>query len=541
MKLYTASQVRLNADGTVTPQLGGISSYLNTSSYYITDRLQYAASEDGTFDFALLPGGKTSYRPLIRKGFTEQERQKFKYMYTFSIDGTFQGNRVTNEKLDPSPLGIYSYSPVKLIADKDGRPTDIELKKDLVPDTFLPVQASGLTNLEAASFLKGDAPIDAIRVRVAGFDGYTPAAEKKILHVAKEIEERTGLHVDIVAGASKQQRNIYVPALDNRPAVGTVSEVWTTLGVAASIRQATNRLSVVLAGAMVIITMLFSAVHTQTSFILRRRELTVLRDIGWSKNDIVRLLMLEWGLKIGLAFLLSLLSAYALHPYIPIGAYWLLCLTIQACMALGLLLAAWLSVRRFGQREEVSGPDGKRMPKHRVMTSIQRVSWENFRSQLAINLWNMMLIAVSGAVAVFTLNMLLADRRRIGLTFLGMEANASSHITQWIIVNATLGIVLYGAYDAVRTLVAKRKQEIFILRTLGWSSGHTNFLIIGELFLVLGIGLTAAAMGGMSLYRAVYVQFPIPLWLQSLSFLAVLAVFLLAAQSKLKRFAARLR
>ncbi|MDT2277120.1 hypothetical protein P7H20_22930 [Paenibacillus larvae] len=128
-----------------------------------------------------------------------------KRSFDYQITGTYSGKSIGNSDLDPSPLGIYSFSPVYLVLDQDGNKQNIELKKDLTPDTFLPIQASAITNLSNIELLKGETPIDAIRVRVKDIGGYDSQTEAKIKKVAKSIYELTGLHTDIVAGASKNR------------------------------------------------------------------------------------------------------------------------------------------------------------------------------------------------------------------------------------------------------------------------------------------------------------------------------------------------
>jgi len=111
------------------------------------------------------------------------------------------------------------------------------LSPHLYPASFIPGPPLALTNIASARFFRGDNCIDAIRVRVAGIDRYSPENVKKVEAVAAAIIKATGLHVDIVAGSSPQNVLVYIPGSpDGKVApLGYVEEQWTTLGAAANI------------------------------------------------------------------------------------------------------------------------------------------------------------------------------------------------------------------------------------------------------------------------------------------------------------------
>ncbi|MFD2172072.1 FtsX-like permease family protein [Tumebacillus lipolyticus] len=540
---FQVKKLVLENDGKVRVGSGGLSSMLLSSVYYQTDRLHYAPSTDLSSDLELIPSeksGTTYYRPLVRDGLAEDHVQKNISLYKFSIVGKYKGEQVGNDPLNPSPLGIYTFSPVRQIIDRNGEQVNNLLTKDITPDTFLPIQASALTNLEAAEYLKGDTPIDAIRVRVSGIEKYDEHAEAKILQVAEQIQKTTGLHTDVIAGASKQNVRVSIPAVGDRPAVGVVQEVWTTLGIATQIKEAVNQLSIWVTVAMAIITILYSTVHTQTLFLLRKKEFTILQAIGWSMRDISKMLMLEWVIKAGAGFLLSLVLMAILSAFIEFPSFWLICIGVQLLIAGLLLLTVFLTVKRMEESELKLGKDAEWKQNKTQLHSILGISWGNFKGQFKYNAWNILLIAISGAVALFTFNLVLASNQNIGTTFLGSAVNAASNASQWLIIFASMSMVVYGLFEASRALVAKRDREIYILRVIGWSVSHITKLIVNELLLVFGIGCSLALLIGFGSFRILFDKFPVTPLLQTGALLGGVLLLLIVALSNLRRRAQQL-
>src|SRR5439155_20261648 len=98
-----------------------------------------------------------------------------------------------------------------------------------------------------------------IRVRVAGVTGPTPASLNRIKTVAEQIELRTHLTVDIVAGSSPAPTTVAVPADKYGTPALLLSEGWVSKGVAVSILNAVDRSSVALFVLILVVCALFVA------------------------------------------------------------------------------------------------------------------------------------------------------------------------------------------------------------------------------------------------------------------------------------------
>jgi ABC-type antimicrobial peptide transport system permease subunit len=185
------------------------------------------------------------------------------------------------------------------------------LLPDLNPGGFITRPPLALTTLDAARFILGSEDvINAIRVRVAGVDDYSTENVAKVEKVAAEIVERTGLHVDIVAGSSPQKVLIFVPDL------GFVEEQWTTLGAATRITSGINTIHVFLYSFLLLASLLFISNEAQIMIVSRRKEIGLLKAIGWYNTAILarmlRPLLFLGSIGAGLAALFAVLLDLAL-------------------------------------------------------------------------------------------------------------------------------------------------------------------------------------------------------------------------------------
>src|SRR5699024_9397936 len=94
--------------------------------------------------------------------------------FNFTENGTFSIEENTSD-LASSPLGIYGREAPYLADDPDKT-----LHPSAVPGSFINTPAHGLISIDHAEKIKGNKPIDAIRVKVAGITGYDKKASDLI-------------------------------------------------------------------------------------------------------------------------------------------------------------------------------------------------------------------------------------------------------------------------------------------------------------------------------------------------------------------------
>ena len=212
---------------------------------------------------------------------------------------------------------------------------------------------SALPALENSNYSGGaqlaKAPISVIRVRVAGVTGASPASLNRIKAVAEQIELRTGLTVDIVAGSSPQPATIALPADKYGTPALLLTEDWVKKGVAVTILDAVDRSSVTLFVLILVVCALFVANSATAAVRGRRRELGVLAALGWTRPRLFAAVLGEVALIGLIAGVLGALpspplaAALGLHASPARAA-----LAIPVAMALAVVagaVPAWLAAR----------------------------------------------------------------------------------------------------------------------------------------------------------------------------------------------------
>lgn len=237
-------------------------------------------------------GVEQAYRTFtsspLATGSSFQQKNPFDRPFVFAPIGEFDLATLDlpTDSASYVPLGAYDPPQTTLLGASGPRP----MSPTLNAAGFIEVPPLAVTDLAGARLLRGNAPIDAIRVRVAGLTGFTADARSKVEQVASAIAGR-GLDVDIVAGSSPQNVRIYVPGYDtlNNPAtdLGYVSQPWTTLGAAQRVERTLGGLNVNLLVLVLLLTCAFTVTAEGLVGAIRRREVTILRSIGWTRLRLV--------------------------------------------------------------------------------------------------------------------------------------------------------------------------------------------------------------------------------------------------------------
>jgi ABC-type lipoprotein release transport system permease subunit len=400
---------------------------------------------------------------------------------------------------------LQTYQPAQATA-ADPATREALHGKPLQPDRnlggYLSPPPTLLTTLASAEAVIGSrhtpdqqdkAPVSSIRIRVAGVTGVDAASRARVNAVAGEIRRADPkLQVDITVGSSPAPQTVALPGNLR------VKESWTAKGVALRILRAVDTKSAVLFFLVLVVCALFLGQAALASVRSRRGEIGILRCLGWSASEVLRLILGELAL-IGLgAGALGAVLAYVLGaamglPHAVLKGALVLPVALLLAVVAG-LVPAWRATR--------VGPLDAVMP---PVTATRRAAPVRTVGGLALrNLLRVRGRTVLGAaglalgVAAFTvlLALTLAFRGEVAGSLLGNAVVAQARAADYLSVALSLLLGAAGAVDVLVLSQRERAADLAVLRATGWTQRELARLTLYEgMGLALLGGLTGAVVG----------------------------------------------
>ncbi len=453
-----------------------------------------------------LDGHETAYRsfqtlPLaVGAGFVAHS--DLDRPFHFAPLGTFDLGQLDlpDDPLDYVPLGAYDPPRTQLVAAPDGSASGpTPLSPTLDPAGLLAVPPLAITDLAGAVTLRGGAPIDAVRVRVAGISGYGPATVTRIESVASRIAA-LGLDTDVVAGSSPQSVEIYVP--DYHPAtlaspvatdLGFVTQPWTTLGAAARVDRGLSETNAVLLLLGMIGAFVLAAGLQVVRLPAVGGEVVILRAIGWRRRRVVGWAvgpaMVAGVIVAGVAVAVSI-STHGSGLGLAIG------LVTAGVLPLASLLTGAMALRAASNRRSRAGARWLRLGRRRPARppGPTRVAWRWLTDRPGPSLTLLSALAVGSAAAGISAASFIRVGAAVGPTLLAGALREDLSIGQMtMLVCSTFGMVGLTVL-VLRQDAADRAPELRVLRAVGWSRARLRMTLLIERALV---AIPAAALAAI--------------------------------------------
>ncbi|TMC85788.1 MAG: ABC transporter permease, partial [Chloroflexi bacterium] len=333
-----------------------------------------------------------------------------------------------------------------------------------------------LTNIAGANWLMDDkrftgqnsaAPISSVRIRVRSLPTNFEQAQARLEQVAVAIRDRTGLNVDLVRGSSPQTVPLELELGDS---LYPATEVWTKKGVVIAFDRALTLQTLALLvqaaslGAMLTMQTGFTAVRR------RRRELGMLRALGWSAFDSFRLVLYELVILGGLAALASLVALLIARRFgLQAPNY------VLAGPAVG-LVAALAGGRHSGSRLLLGALE----------------MWRAFRveaasSAILVGAGALTVAAVAAAANAFL--------KHLDSSWLGFYLGGQVRPFHVILAVTAAVIAALAATQLTMLAYLERRQTLAALRATGWSRFDVLVFIVGGGLLISLPGVLLAAAG----------------------------------------------
>ncbi|GAB3520536.1 hypothetical protein GCM10027575_48310 [Phytohabitans suffuscus] len=344
-----------------------------------------------------------------------------------------------------------------------------------------------------------DAPVSAVRVRVAGVTGTDALSTERVRTAADEISRATGLRVSVTLGATPARVSVTVPAGQHgRPAL-TVTETWYRESAAAVNVDAQESKSRILLLALLLVCGLAVANSTIAANRALAPELRQQARLGLLPGEIRRHLLAEVGLLALAAGLLSTLLVWlaSVSPYARVMPPHPL-LAVPTALAVG-LGAALVPVWRASEAAHSDRPDRRPPPRRlhargRLRASVVQLSRTPGRSALCV-------AAVAVGCAALTLQLLLVvvwHGAVVGELF-GVPVSLQDRGVDAV---ATLLVVLTSAFvvgDVGCLAVRERRAELADLRVQGLLRIQVAGLVVREMAILALLGAALGAAAGVTL------------------------------------------
>jgi putative ABC transport system permease protein len=376
-------------------------------------------------------------------------------------------------------------------------------------------------------------PVSVIRVKVAGVTGPDTLSRARINAVAQQIEQRTGLDVDIVAGSSPSPVTIGLPAgTFGQPSL-TLSENWVKKGVAVAILRAVDKTSVVLFTLILVVCVLFVGNAATAAVRGRRRELGVLAALGWRRSRLFATILGELagiGLAAGLlaaVIAVPLSAGLGLHAS-PGRALLAVPVAIAVAVAGGVAPAALA-----GRADPVSSVRPPVLAVHRAhqprgITSLALLNVARTPGRTLIGV-------VSLAVGIAALTLLtaftFAFRGVVVGSLLGDAVAVQVRGVDYVAAVATAALGVLAVADVVFLNIRERASELATIRSFGWRDAALARLVVTEGVIIGVIGSLIGATSGLG--AAAWFAGHLPARLLAVAAVAVAAGILVTAAAAL--------
>lgn len=455
--------------------------------YFLIQQLKYEQTANGLVVKKISEeNGMPIYREIEEKGVSVKDAKPGELELIIDPVGYYEiGGK--SQSIAASPLGIYQLEPVYQL-NSAGEKTMIT--PTFSAGSFVTAPAEGLTNMESAEFIKGDLPIDAIRIKVADITNYSPEAAKKIQTVAEGLQQM-GLHVDIVAGSSLSTMEIEVEGL------GVVQESWTTIGASGAIVEQWDITNLLLALAFTIVALTYVMNRVKLWSLEKVQSTQYLKLLGWTYKDIQKLYKKEMMQLIVVASVISLVGV-AIWMYKDVNYVTLL--MIQLLVIFVLALGIYLLVTR--SLNHILYQKGKNV-KRKISGSPSLVVRNIFYYQKEIFVTFIQILFVS-TLATFVYLSLTESITQTNQTILGQYINTEvNHWNQLLIISTYL-LAVITLIESLSRLFQDRAMEMINFRRIGWKIKDIKALFMKEIAIWIGVSLAIGSVLSLLLFFGFY-------------------------------------
>ncbi len=391
--------------------------------------------------------------------------------------GLFDITKIPAPKVKGIPTPLYTPPTVTLKYDENKNPIDPVKLNPTDPQGYITEPPFMLTTIEGARKIVGDDCISAIRVRVSGIEEINEESFKKIKKIAREIAQSTDLHVDIMVGSSPKEVLVHLPGL------GYAEEQWVEKGVTVEIFKYTKTSTLLIFSVCLVVSSLFILSTMLISTQYRRKEIGLLKSIGWYNATVFSTILGEslllgvvgGGIGIGLTVVLRVLDLL-----IPLSRVLLILPIAVLLSVLGGLYPAYNAAR---------------------MDSVKTLREKDDTKKRKVPV--LICIAVSTALLSVLLLTTMNLENVLEGTILGERISVTVGKYHYLSVGVCLVLSSLAVGDVISRTVYERKREIGLLKSIGWYTGDIATQFLAEAVVLGGAGGVIGVLAGCTVYSVV--------------------------------------
>jgi hypothetical protein len=437
---------------------------------------------------------------------------KSRPMVTVDWKGFYDPSRLELPKDPLTELPMQTYRPptADWVLDQHNQPVNPPKKVMATgnPLGFLTQPPMMLTTLKAAEALSGDKPISAIRIKVKGVTDFSEASQKKLEKIAKQIEDKTGLDVEITLGSSPQPAIVHIPKAGNQPEIGWIQQPWVHLGASFSIFTQTQLgySGIVLAIILVAVVYVF-ATHL-VSLLSRRKSFAVLLSVGWSTRNLMKIIFFESmmiGLFVAILSWVIEIILYFQHPSVlPLWRVILVGFLGLIIYFLG-AIGPSLLIRKITPYETIKTGE-IHVLRRRYVRSKSPVSMAMNAIIGKIHRYILSILAIAVPTMLLTLFLFITFQLKGTLftTWLGQYVALQVGSAHYMAMAIAFCISILTTAEIMWQNVSERQSELALLKALGWRNASVGQLIIMEGFL---IGVISGLVGILLSLGVIFVMY----------------------------------
>ncbi|GKV57802.1 hypothetical protein NCCP2222_37490 [Sporosarcina sp. NCCP-2222] len=415
--------------------------YNDSGKYFTASKIDYSFKDNKMYVNLVEDGPPPAYKEVKEAGNSYLNNWEAPFMI-------WQMGKFTAEAIDSSltssPLGIYSTNKVKTLDDTNITPT-------ITPGSFIAAPTAGMTTLEAASLIKGDHPIDAIRIKLNNITAYDEEAQKRIEALATELSNE-GYVVDIVAGSSFKNVNMFVEG------IGEVTSPWTTLGVSQLLSNAWNLDTTLSIRLFILFGVFWFFSHLSFERNRLDAENEILTFLGWQKRSIRVKNMTEQLILVFISSLFSAVLALILRlsslAFIVIGCFMLISIFLIA-------IVFYVNPRQ-----------STRSTRYRFFASIQ-----HYKSLL---IPTMLVLLLAVCISQLQISSIYELWTKSSETTLGIFILHEGLSIRFLIVIATILLSVSVLVEAIGGILFARREEFKMYHVIGWTEKMIRIQFLKE-------------------------------------------------------------